>query len=1310
MADHNISIDVQLKDEKVLSELKAIREDLNNIKNTHVTIDVKANVKGVTQSINNLRREMADFASLGAEMNTANIEFLDEKFQSLIDKLGEINSQKVDIDVNSDQIEVAASRAERLAAGLDVAAGLASSAASVFSGLGDFGGMFADSFGTMSGLFKTDITRGIGNTLVSMATRAVTGQFDDIIQRYDIMNTFTDYMELAGVSSNAADAALSAVDQSIRGIPIGLDEAAFRLRKYQMYMGDIDRATRFTIGIQKAITAGGASEQMKTTAYTQIDRLLATGKLGQSRQWLSLFNGMGVSLKFLREELALDPTADLKEIAGDLANGTIPVEDFLGAIERLSENEGLDRALEIYKGTIEAWASNINNAIKRGGQNIMESANSVMEDVLGFGITGAMRRIRDGIDDISEDAGNYIIDNPQHVQTIGDAVNGLIERAMSLDGGRFVTNVVENLGGIASAIGAIFDSLPPGFLEDFTAFATTWAGPMAAVMKAAQSGFGVVLGVFDRMKNFDMADLMGKITDQIWNMSEAVSTLLGWIPDGLLGDLMAFGLVWGKPLASVLGSISGALKDISGVVAAGGSFSAAGGIFGQITSLAMNHPILAVAATAITAFAASLEYYNSVVTQKEIENMQMHIGDITSLVEETDALIGSTGKVTEKWEYDIGSFNEKAEEAHRAVEKIQELNQQIDELSQPLPYSRMDETRDQLLAERMGQIERLSSMFPDLKLEVDEVTGALTEQSQVMLGQADAYIDYMTGVSLAKGYREAIEAETDAIVDLQLQREKALETQTDVNKYLSREERSLEHFQQEVDRIRDTYRLGNKIDEYSLANDPEYQKALDNRDTAQRQLERAEEEAKKAEGNVRDLDNAIKEHFNTIDKYGRSLSELRAQQVKYSGTEWWYKGEKTALENLDESLQNIIADYEALKEEARTAAEQMIGGFAKIEDQSVHALSETNQILSGNNAEGEEYRNKLTQLWGFLDERISLEDGQEWVEQNGAAIQQLIDEAQSDFGNRGLLYGLVDAITGGDTESVQEYFQNQLDQTGIADTIADLTANIEAALKHGKEWTDFVDENQDEEEFGWMKGLTEGVIQEVQTLSEALAPGGDAGSVLTEAATQTMEGVTQSVEPVKTAFDEAKQSASDFEGAVSDAASTASSKAGEMSSLAGSLDSVASSAAKAFSNVSALAAAISRLQDKTVNIRINVSAGLGRLAQGGMAGFFASGGNVGLGFPGMASGTDTIPAWLTPGEYVMRRAAVGLFGSRFMDRVNKMDIGGAFDALMSRISNPMNLRGATYNRDNHATVNNYFYGDSGQNYSQRKAYRWVGSL
>lgn len=40
------------------------------------------------------------------------------------------------------------------------------------------------------------------------------------------------------------------------------------------------------------------------------------------------------------------------------------------------------------------------------------------------------------------------------------------------------------------------------------------------------------------------------------------------------------------------------------------------------------------------------------------------------------------------------------------------------------------------------------------------------------------------------------------------------------------------------------------------------------------------------------------------------------------------------------------------------------------------------------------------------------------------------------------------------------------------------------------------------------------------------------------------------------------------------------------------------------------------------------------------------------GFPGGPRGTDTIPAWLSPGEYVMQKSAVDRFGVSYMDSVN----------------------------------------------------------
>jgi len=60
---------------------------------------------------------------------------------------------------------------------------------------------------------------------------------------------------------------------------------------------------------------------------------------------------------------------------------------------------------------------------------------------------------------------------------------------------------------------------------------------------------------------------------------------------------------------------------------------------------------------------------------------------------------------------------------------------------------------------------------------------------------------------------------------------------------------------------------------------------------------------------------------------------------------------------------------------------------------------------------------------------------------------------------------------------------------------------------------------------------------------------------------------------------------------------------------------------------------------------------------------------MGLAGGGKAIGTDTVPAMLTPGEFVMSKGAVDMFGTDFMESVNSMG-GGT--------NKPKNIEGTTY--------------------------------
>lgn len=131
--------------------------------------------------------------------------------------------------------------------------------------------------------------------------------------------------------------------------------------------------------------------------------------------------------------------------------------------------------------------------------------------------------------------------------------------------------------------------------------------------------------------------------------------------------------------------------------------------------------------------------------------------------------------------------------------------------------------------------------------------------------------------------------------------------------------------------------------------------------------------------------------------------------------------------------------------------------------------------------------------------------------------------------------------------------------------------------------------------------------------------------------------------------------------------------------------------------------------DKTVTVNIKPGAPndpLGLLNPPHTGGSIVKNGPVYKALGGFAfkpRGTDTIPAMLTPGEYVMNRMAANAIGSDVLQRLNHLDISGAIRGLYMRTG----MLGTVNNTKNaNVTVNNYNAPDVGF----AKASRWVQQL
>ena len=96
------------------------------------------------------------------------------------------------------------------------------------------------------------------------------------------------------------------------------------------------------------------------------------------------------------------------------------------------------------------------------------------------------------------------------------------------------------------------------------------------------------------------------------------------------------------------------------------------------------------------------------------------------------------------------------------------------------------------------------------------------------------------------------------------------------------------------------------------------------------------------------------------------------------------------------------------------------------------------------------------------------------------------------------------------------------------------------------------------------------------------------------------------------------------------------------------------------------------------------------------------------------SGTDTVPAMLTPGEYVMKRSAVKNAGQSFIDKVNNMDLKGAFKELSTRygshVGNVVNKSVTINNNDNRVTNNSIAFNEGNERRQAIKVGRCLRGL
>lgn len=1139
--------------------------------------------------------------------------------------------------------------------------------ANAFSFTADLSRTVGNTFSNMASLFNTNFVDVARIKLSSMFQNMIMGNIGAALSRADIMNTFIPYMTLSGVTEEDAQAALNRVDLSIRGLPIGLDEAAQRLRRYQMFLGDTQRATDLTIGIQKAITAGGAPESFKTQAYYMIDRLLTAGTLSTSRQWYSLINGLGVSVRFLSEAMGVGKIT-AAEFAAGLASKKYSVEQFLDAIVALGNGTAssaaeLDKALNIYKSTFESWLSNIRFAVVRGTTNVINAMDEVLEKGTGKKIIGYMEDFRDGINAIFSGAAEWVKNNPEPIVRVVNAVTGLVDAFKGSGAGNIVGGILNNFARVLEYIGGLMGRIGGGTLGEFISFATTIAGPVGMVMTKLAGTLPLLLGVFQRFKDFDFGSFIDRILAHVQTFANIIESFFRILPNEWWSNLMAFALVWGKPLATAIKAVGGALIALGsgklGMNITNITFAVHGLIdaFKALFVFLATNPIgwLIDVVIGVVAATAAVARHNK--AMKEAAESTESFLRASAAVDATENIRKASEDTRKSVSDTVGEMDEQAQKTKELVAELQSLNSEV---------IMTDEVQ-----ERMAEIiSQLNTLYPDWNLGVDNSTKHLDAHTKAVLSNVDAIL------AMAKA-----EAVAQQITSLYSTAFENANQRSKVRIAIAMAEGSSDKVSRDYQKALDTWRpileaegLTESDIEARVKDEPY---VLDGVTTTYGAA--LASEAESLNKLKQERDDLVKEDENVqrdIDHYTRLLRDLNNEST----------GAEEALNSFAEGngrVQNAVVDtskdlaeladkYREVKEAARDSIDSQLSGFEELEEFKPADIKTIIERLKANRERSELYVRNQQKLYEF-DPTLAEISPAAW-----AGFALAAEEGGEEY-VAGVASAIDAALKSGNYKPIQDAFREWLGLDTSNARYAEDRANME--MYYGGlmgEQSTIVQRAAQQALEETSDTVAVGVDEIIQKIEEHRYPLQKEAWLLGQDIAQIIKGIEDSEPGITAAIDNLLAQV-------------------EQGVLTRKQAIVA-----AFQEIGSAAGQLVQYEvGRTVErgpIRRE------RFARGGMV--YAANGMF------IPRGSDTVPAMLTPGEFVVNRRATQTIGASILAQINRLDIPGALHSLMHRIPSMTgsSIVNNTSTRDNHAKVTQNFYNSSDDGFAYRRANRFVRAL
>ena len=266
------------------------------------------------------------------------------------------------------------------------------------------------------------LTMGLGYRALGKLMEGIQGSFE----RYDTMRTYDKVLNQLGMDASKkfkvgmgkARTAVDNLEQSVLGLPTGLDEMVSSMRRYAGATGDVEKATKLAIAANNSFIAGQVDERSKLFTERQLLSLAGGAELA-STQWDSLRRNAPLAMRAVANAMKMN----VQDMVDGLKKGKIKGQEFLDVFINVGTQGKISKAAQKMKMTWDAVSQNISNAFHRMGAGILDTLDTVfkkttgrdfLQTVLGVDKNGNAvgGGIKDFIDGISQSIQDFIKANP----------------------------------------------------------------------------------------------------------------------------------------------------------------------------------------------------------------------------------------------------------------------------------------------------------------------------------------------------------------------------------------------------------------------------------------------------------------------------------------------------------------------------------------------------------------------------------------------------------------------------------------------------------------------------------------------------------------------------------------------------------------------------------------------------------------------------------------------------------------------------------------------------------------------------------